>query len=82
MRTTLTLDDDVATKLKAEVRRTGEPFKDVVNRCLRNGLNRRTGAPARLPFSVVARDLGGLRPGLSLDCIPELLDKVDGPTHR
>jgi predicted nucleic acid-binding protein len=30
MRTTVTLDDDVAAKLKAEARRTGKPFKTVL----------------------------------------------------
>jgi hypothetical protein len=30
MRTTLTLDDDEATKLKAESRRAGRPFRETV----------------------------------------------------
>ena len=34
MRTTLTLDDDVAAKLKAEQSRAGLPFKEVVNETL------------------------------------------------
>ena len=38
MRTTLTLDDDVAARLKAEARRTGKPFKQLVNECLRRRL--------------------------------------------
>lgn len=35
MRTTLTLDDDVAAILEAERRRTGESMREVVNRLLR-----------------------------------------------
>jgi hypothetical protein len=35
MRTTLTLDDDVATKLRAESQRSGHSFRDVVNETLR-----------------------------------------------
>jgi hypothetical protein len=31
LRTTLTLDDDLAAKLKAESRRAGRSFRDVVN---------------------------------------------------
>ena len=31
MRTTLTLNDDVAAKLEAESRRAGRPFKEIVN---------------------------------------------------
>ncbi|MGH8608611.1 MAG: DUF2191 domain-containing protein, partial [Gammaproteobacteria bacterium] len=66
MRTTLTLDDDVAAKLKAESRRAGRPFRDIVNETLRRGLaNRRV--TSRQVFKVTARDLGSLRPGLSLD---------------
>ena len=38
MRTTLTLDDDVAALLEKENLRTGEPMKQTVNRVLRSGL--------------------------------------------
>ena len=38
MRTTLTLDDDVAEALRRLVRQTGRPFKQVVNDALRAGL--------------------------------------------
>lgn len=37
MRTMLTLDDDVAAMLKAEARRTGRPFGEVVNETLAAG---------------------------------------------
>lgn len=82
MRTTLTLDDDVAARLRAEARRTGRPFKQVVNECLRRGLLRPRRAAGRAPFRVVARDLGALKPGLSLDNIGELLEVVEGPLGR
>jgi len=38
MRTTLTLDDDVAMALHERARRTGRSFKDVVNEAVRRGL--------------------------------------------
>lgn len=38
MRTTLTIDDDVAALLAKENRRAGEPMKQTVNRVLRTGL--------------------------------------------
>ena len=38
MRTTLTLDDDVAVKLRELAHRRRVPFKDVVNSVLRRGL--------------------------------------------
>ena len=81
MRTTLTLDDDVAAKVKSEARRSGKSFKDVVNEALRRGLTDRRSVRAQ-KVTIRARDLGKLRPGLSLDSIGELLEQVEGPVHR
>jgi hypothetical protein len=78
VRTTLTLDDDIAAKLKAEVRRTGRPFREVVNHVLRLGLaTKKTRGPSA-PFVVRARPLG-LRPGLDYDRTSELLEQIEGP---
>ena len=82
MRTTLTLDEDVAAKLRAEARRSGRSFRDVVNDAIRRGLASRQVARAAGPFKVTARDLGPLRPGLDLDNIADLLERVEGPLHR
>ncbi|HXJ96183.1 MAG TPA: DUF2191 domain-containing protein [Terriglobia bacterium] len=81
MRTTLTLDDDVAAKLRAEARRSGEPFKQVVNRVIRIGLHSRQQAKSLPPFKIEPRPLG-LRPGFDFDNIEELLDQVEGPFRR
>jgi hypothetical protein len=82
MRTTLTLDEDVAAKLKAEARRAGQPLREIVNETLRRGLASRRVAPARQPFRITARDLGDLRPGLSLDDVAGLIEHAEGPLHR
>ncbi len=82
MRTTLTLDDDVAAKLKAEMRKSGKSFRQTVNDFLRQALLARRQPPASVPFKVEARDLGQMRPGLSLDCIGKLLEDIEGPAHR
>ena len=82
MRTTLTLDDDVAAKLKAESRRAGRSFREVVNETLRRGLAHKRAGGTRQAFKVTVRDLGNLRPGLSLDNIAELIEHVEGPLHR
>jgi hypothetical protein len=82
MRTTLTLDEDIAAKLKTETRRSGRSFRDTVNDTLRRGLIIQRNAPPRKPFKVVARDLGQLRPGLSLDNIADLIEQAEGPQHR
>jgi hypothetical protein len=82
MRTTLTLDEDVAARLRAEARRSGRSFRDVVNDAIRRGLATRPALRAAPPFRISPRDLGRLRPGLDLDNIAELLDRVEGPLHR
>lgn len=78
-RTTITLEADVAERLRQEVHASGRSFKEVVNDAIRAGLDR-TGGPAE-PFVVQARPMG-LRAGLSLDDIDGLLDQVDGVTRR
>jgi hypothetical protein len=82
MRTTLTLDDDVAAKLKMEAHRAGRPFREVVNETLRRGLASRRATAQRRVFKVTARDLGNLKPGLSLDNVAELIEHVEGSLHR
>lgn len=78
-RTTLTLDDDVAARLEREVHRTGRPYRSVVNDALRRGLD---AAPGDLPaFRVDARPMA-LRPGMTVDDIAGLLDRLDGPARR
>jgi predicted transcriptional regulator len=79
-RTTLTLDDDVAASLQLEARRSGRPYRAVVNDALRLGLERRV-TVEREPFRVEARDLG-LRPDLDLDDIEGLLDAIEGTSRR
>ena len=82
MRTTLTLDDDVAANLKAEARRAGRPFREIVNETLRRGLASRRTTAKREAFKIVVRDLGDLRPGLALDDVAGLIEQVEGALHR
>lgn len=82
VRTTLTLDEDVAAKLRAEAGRSGRSFREVVNDAIRRGLASRKQTRQAGPFTITARDLGRLRPGLDLDNIAGLLERVDGPLHR
>ena len=81
MRTTLTLDEDVAAKLREQVRKSGKSFKEVVNQSLRTGLNTPDPPRTRKRFIVNARALG-LPEGLSYDNIGDLLDQLEGPLHR
>jgi hypothetical protein len=58
VRTTLTIDDDVAALLTKENRRANEPMKQTVNRALRNGLLQPANLAPRKPFVVVPFDTG------------------------
>ena len=58
MRTTLTLDDDVAMQLAEAARRSRQPFKTVVNEALRRGLGDDADEP---PFRIRAHD-GNMHP--------------------
>jgi hypothetical protein len=80
VRTTISLDDDVASLLNKEIRRSGVSFEEAVNHFLRMGLM----APKqsnRKPFQVTPHHLG-LPPGLNYDNIEELLEAIEGPMHR
>ena len=82
MRTTLTLDDDLAAKLEAEARRSGLSFKETVNTILRIGLAARRGRLPRQPFKVKPLALEPLDPHLNFDNVEALLDQIDGPERR
>lgn len=82
MRTTLTLDDDVAARLQAESRKTGRPFRVVLNEYLRAGLAQRRAVKAAAPFRVEPVSLGVPLAGRSYDRIGALLDEIEGPEHR
>ena len=80
MRTTLTIDDDIARLVQEEVRRSGGSLKGTVNDLLRRGLTAGRN-PHRKRFVVTPRKMG-LPPGLSYDSIPDLLEAIEGPYHR
>lgn len=80
MRTTLTIDDDVAKLLDQEVKRSGEPFKTTVNRLLRLGIAAARQPRKPKPFKVKTFAMG-LRPGLTYDSTSSLLEEAEGPWH-
>lgn len=52
MRTTLTLDDDLAMMLKREAQASDRPFRDVVNDAIRRGLLESTAPRTRIEVPV------------------------------
>ena len=75
MRTTLTLDDDIADQLKEEARLLDLPFKQVVNDALRRGLKPRL--PEDRPVFRVKPFKGGFPPGFDPNKIKEFLHEED-----
>jgi hypothetical protein len=76
MRTTLTLDDEVAARVKTDMRRTGRSLKAVVNDALRRGLGIGGRVPKTPRFVVRPRALG-LRPGMDADRLNQLVDELE-----
>lgn len=78
MRTTLTLDDDLAKALDRAARREGRSFKDVVNETIRRGLL--TGerpAESDRPAFVVEPEACGFLPGIDPLRLNQLVDQME-----
>lgn len=76
MRTTLTIDDDLAGLLKRRARELGVPFKEVVNRTIRAGLGEAAKAPLGKAPKTVPHSFG-FRPGVALDKLGQLADELE-----
>jgi hypothetical protein len=86
MRTTLTLEQDVAARLRGEMRRRNQGMKTVVNEALRAGLGL-SDRPARAPRFRVQAHAFGFRTGVDLDRMNQLVDELQtdedaGRLHR
>ena len=76
MRTTLTLDPDVARLIEDEVHRRRKPMKQVVNEALRRGLAAGTNHRAAKKFQVHPHRTA-LCPGLDLGGFNRLADELE-----
>lgn len=82
MRTTLTLEDDVAALLERARDGGSRTLKDVVNEALRRGLREmEEPAPEAEPYSTPSTSLGACRVG-SLDDVSEALVVAEGEGFR
>lgn len=76
MRTTVTLEPDVARRLREVVRNEGINFKEALNSVLRRGLDHAMAKPSAEPFRTVPEDMGVLS-HLNYDNIGDLLELAE-----
>jgi len=81
MRTTLSLDDDVAAALERLRKGRDASLKEVVNEALRRGLRQMDRKQRRSRFRTRTVDLGRCRIG-SLDDVAEALALAEGEAFR
>lgn len=77
MRTTLTLDDDLALLLKQKAAETQRPFKEVVNLAIRRGLQDSSIPPGEKEEVVTIPFAAGLRTGIDPDKMNQLADALE-----
>ena len=77
MRTTLTIDDDIARQLKEIVHRSGEPFKTVVNEALRAGIENNRIVNVCRPYRLEPVAMGEVTGSYNLDKALELADHLE-----
>ncbi len=81
MRTTLTLDDDVAEQIERLRSRRRTTLKEIVNEALREGIAQLEGpVPEAKRFRTRAVDHGGML--ISLDSVGDALAATEGDSHR
>ena len=76
MRTTLTIDEDIADSLKERARLLDRPFKQVVNDALRRGLSPALSEAPAPEYRVVPHH-SGLAPGVDPQKLNQLNDELE-----
>ena len=83
MRTTIRLDDELLTEVKAVAAKSGKTLNEVVADSLRETLARRKAMAGRKRVELpVFRGGGGVMPGVDLNNSAALLDLMDGLDDR
>lgn len=80
MRTTLSLDEEVAERLRQEMAASKRPFKQVVNDALRRGL--RLTAPPRKKRYRVRPHASPFQPGVDPAKLNQLVDELEGTAFK
>ena len=82
MRTTLTLDDDIAAAIERLRKTSGQTLKALINKALREGLKQMRERPKqKKPFRTQAVALGRVKTG-GIDNIAEVLALAEGESFR
>lgn len=76
MRTTLTIDDDLAAILEQEMRRKGVTFREIVNGALRRGLAEEQLLRPRRTVKTRPHAFG-FKPGIDRDKLGQLADELE-----
>ena len=77
MRTTLTLDEDLARRLKELARQGGRSFKEVINEVIRRGLSAGEAQVEGItPFQVEPKRCG-LKPGVDPHKLNQIYDDLE-----
>jgi len=76
VRTTLTIDDDLVRELREKAHKTGSPFKEIVNRAIRVGLEQIDKPTQLKPFKCKSYSLG-YPPRADLDHALDLADRLE-----
>jgi len=77
MRTTVTLEPDVAAKVKELAHRRRASFKETLNDVLRRGLSSQAGMREPGERYIVEPHAGGFRPGIDPAKLNQLVDDLD-----
>ena len=77
MRTTLTIDDDLAGILQKKAAQAGQSFEQVVNDVLRSALAASGDVASQRPHMAVVGKPLGLRPGYDPDKLNQLVDELE-----
>ena len=77
MRTTITLEPDIAARLKEFAHRRRLTFKAAVDAVMRRGLAAQERAEARPEPFVVEPHAGGFRPGLDITRLNQVVDQLE-----
>ncbi|MGH8494723.1 MAG: CopG family transcriptional regulator [Gammaproteobacteria bacterium] len=77
MRTTVTLDPDVAARLKELAHRRRASFKETLNEVIRKGLSSQANTRESAERYVVEPHAGGFRPGIDPAKLNQLVDELE-----